>query len=353
VTPSVIGTIIVILNAALFYAVPVLSRRDIFFSVTVPAGFREQPIARRALLRYRTAVLASSTIALAAASAMVRLSPRLVPLVVIVQPAVATLAWMLAHRAIRPYAATSTAPRVASLTPRDVSYPGGIPAIVGPYIMLGAAALLLYLNWDAIPGRFPTHWNGSGVPDRWTTKSIRSVFGFLPFGIALVAAMQIQAWLVLRRTRQIAATGAMGDAEWRVKRRTAQYSVLSSFLAALLLGYFATRSLAADVSLGWGIWIILGVIVVASIAFTAWYVYVGQGGQRQIPAAALSQGRGDASPDAAWKGGILYFNPDDPAIFVENRMGVGWTMNFGNKWAWAFVIAAIGAPLFIVMLLTR
>lgn len=346
-------TLAVVANAVLFYTMPVLSRRDVFFAVTVPQGFREQPVARRALLRYRTIVLGGSIVALAAASVLARSSPRLAPVAVVVQPIVATLAWILAHRSIQPYATTPTAPRVASLTPRDTSYPGGIIAIIGPYLILGTAALLLYVNWDAIPDRFPTHWNGSGTPDRWTTKSVRSVFGIIPFGLALVAAMQIQTWLLLRRTRQVAATGEMADAEWRFKRRTAQYGVLSSFLAATLVSYFGTRSLAsADGSMGWGLWVLLGTIVALSLGFTAWYMYVGQGGQRRVPADAQGQGRGDASPDAAWKAGILYFNPDDPAIFVEKRMGLGWTMNFGNKWAWLFAIAAIGVP-FLAILLTR
>jgi uncharacterized membrane protein len=26
-------------------------------------------------------------------------------------------------------------------------------------------------------------------------------------------------------------------------------------------------------------------------------------------------------------------------------MGIGWTLNFGNPWAWAFLTAAVGVPL--------
>ena len=37
--------------------------------------------------------------------------------------------------------------------------------------------------------------------------------------------------------------------------------------------------------------------------------------------------------DRYWKGGLFYYNPQDPSIFVEQRFGVGWTVNFGNKTA--------------------
>jgi len=46
---------------------------------------------------------------------------------------------------------------------------------------------------------------------------------------------------------------------------------------------------------------------------------------------------GDYSADSAWKGGVLYFNPDDAALFVERRTGLGYTVNFGNPRSWMFV----------------
>jgi uncharacterized membrane protein len=37
--------------------------------------------------------------------------------------------------------------------------------------------------------------------------------------------------------------------------------------------------------------------------------------------------------DRYWNGGIFYNNPDDPAVFVPKRFGLGWTMNFGHPQA--------------------
>jgi uncharacterized membrane protein len=34
--------------------------------------------------------------------------------------------------------------------------------------------------------------------------------------------------------------------------------------------------------------------------------------------------------DRYWYGGVFYHNPDDPALFVPKRFGLGWTMNFGH-----------------------
>ena len=49
----------------------------------------------------------------------------------------------------------------------------------------------------------------------------------------------------------------------------------------------------------------------------------------------LSTRAGDHTPDVCWKLGIFYFNPADPAVFVLQRFGLGYTFNFGNRWSWA------------------
>ncbi|HEU4689717.1 MAG TPA: DUF5808 domain-containing protein, partial [Vicinamibacterales bacterium] len=59
---------------------------------------------------------------------------------------------------------------------------------------------------------------------------------------------------------------------------------------------------------------------------------------------------GDATPDGAWKvGGLFYFNPHDPAVWVEKRFGLGYTLNMGNARAWLLIgmmlLPAIAAPL--------
>lgn len=46
---------------------------------------------------------------------------------------------------------------------------------------------------------------------------------------------------------------------------------------------------------------------------------------------------------ANWKLGLFYFCPRDPAFLVPKRVGIGWTVNFGNPWSLLFVAAVVGA----------
>ena len=48
-------------------------------------------------------------------------------------------------------------------------------------------------------------------------------------------------------------------------------------------------------------------------------------------------GGADATPDECWRLGTFYYNPSDPALMVEKRDGPGFTLNFGNRLAWALV----------------
>ena len=44
----------------------------------------------------------------------------------------------------------------------------------------------------------------------------------------------------------------------------------------------------------------------------------------------------DGTPDECWKLGQIY-NPNDPALMVEKRFGVGYTINFGNRASWLLI----------------
>src|SRR5215469_14987456 len=58
-------------------------------------------------------------------------------------------------------------------------------------------------------------------------------------------------------------------------------------------------------------------------------------------------GRTQQPPEDGWKG-IFYYKPDDPALFVPKRYGIGYTLNFGNSWSWvvlALILAMVALPI--------
>jgi uncharacterized membrane protein len=54
-------------------------------------------------------------------------------------------------------------------------------------------------------------------------------------------------------------------------------------------------------------------------------------------------GRGaEVTPDACWYLGQIYYNPQGPAVFVRKRLGLGYTVNFGNRFSWVLLGAVMG-----------
>ncbi|MEJ2665034.1 MAG: DUF5808 domain-containing protein, partial [Spirochaetia bacterium] len=41
--------------------------------------------------------------------------------------------------------------------------------------------------------------------------------------------------------------------------------------------------------------------------------------------------------DRYWKLGSFYYNPEDPALFVEKRFGIGYTSNFARPFTWVLM----------------
>jgi len=60
-------------------------------------------------------------------------------------------------------------------------------------------------------------------------------------------------------------------------------------------------------------------------------------------------------PEEGWSG-PFYANPDDPALFVPKRYGIGYTLNFGNPLCWivvALILAILSVPLILTAMHIR
>jgi len=334
--------LVVTVNAILFHAMPRFSRPDILFAVTVPEAFAAG--AGRALVaRYRAIVWSGAAAALAISLLLPAPRPGsgrgglLIMGVVAGNMMVALAAWLFAHRKARAHAVPPSDVRVASLVPRDTSLPGGALFAGGPFAILLATALLVYTYRRDVP-------DGAGSNDS---------LGFLALGGVYVAMMLTMAVSLARRTRQIAVDGPAAAAEQRFRRVNVLVLVLTGYAAAILLSATTVGSIPAfgDTVSG-SVGFVLLPLMLFNFGVTFWMFRVGQGGQRAVAPAARQEVHGDATPDHAWKvGGLVYFNPHDSAMWVENRVGFGYTLNMGNPRAWLLIIGMILGPMIASRLL--
>ena len=332
--------LMVTVNAILFHAMPRFSRPDILFAVTVAEAFAAGA-GRTLVARYRAIVWSGAAAALAIGLLLPAFLPGseegawLVMGPVAGNMIVALAAWLWANRKARAHAVPPSDVRVASLVPRDTSLPGGALFAAGPFAILLAAAVLLYTYRHDMP-------DGPGT-----------IASFLGLGGVYVAMMLIMAVSMARRTRQIAVDGPAAAAEQRFRSVNVLSLVLVGYGIAIQLSVMTIESIPAfgDTVRG-SVGFVLLPLMLINFGIAFWMFRVGQGGQRAVAPAARQEVHGDATPDHAWKvGGLVYFNPHDPAVWVENRIGPGYGLNMGNPRAWLLIAGMMLVPMIASRLL--
>ena len=46
---------------------------------------------------------------------------------------------------------------------------------------------------------------------------------------------------------------------------------------------------------------------------------------------------------------MFYFNPDDASLFLPERFGVGWTLNWARPAVWAIVVGGLAITVAFVV----
>ncbi len=197
---------------------------------------------------------------------------------------------------------------------------------IPPFLALAATALYLHANWNQIPQQFPVHWGADGQPNRWSSRDWLGVYGPLLMGIGMNLFFLGFGWFLSRQAR-----------------KTAMRYVTIRMLEFLLYPVTFTFVMVALLPLvSMPLWLI-PLVMTVSVAGVLYWSY------RRITAPAATDAVPEPQSDSYWKAGVFYYNPNDPAIFVSKRVGVGYTMNFANKWSWVALgvtFVAIAASLY-------
>lgn len=304
------------------FLLPHISPQRIFFAITVPPDFPQRPEGRAILKRYRTGivlVLLLSITGLVLSSGSGGLAPALGASV----PLMAGLAVYLAARAqTKRFAAPSQPVHQVSLDSSHDPLPGwfwigllalGLPAAAGAY---------LNAHWSEIPQRFPVHWSASGQPNRWVEKSAHGVYGPLWAGAGLAVILLL-----------LAAATFYGARRAEMRTVTVKIVIAAVFFTSFIFAGIGLLPLGRI-----SVWLFVVPALVFPLVVIVW------------TAAFVSKPGVDAenTPDSCWRLGSIYYNPADPALFVQKRIGIGYTFNFANRISWAILAALIAGILGVV-----
>ncbi len=349
------------LLAVLYHLMPRLTRPDLYFAVTVPPDFRDTQEGRGILRRYRIQVWIHTLIGLGLvfASLWIKHFPAL--LVGFFWQAIGSfIALYGARKQVMPHAVTPKTIREAGLEPRQARLPGGWMVQLGPFAMLAAAGLWLHSHWEQIPGRFPVHWGFDGKPNRWAYRSFSSVYGTLLLGTAVCIGLVLLAYAILQGSRRIQVGGTAGEREAHFQHTVLSVLLGAEYFLALVLSWTGLLPLARYGQRPAG----LPIILLLTLVFVGAVVYIlshtGQGGTRlaSVPDSSIDKPAkahpvGDLTLDKYWKAGVFYINRDDPALVVEKRFGIGYTLNFGHPLSWLIMALLVLVPLGLVLVMAH
>ena len=172
-------------------------------------------------------------------------------------------------------------------------------------------------------------------PDSFAAKTVLTVFAPLAVLLGVALFMAAIATLAARMPERRYADGDPAGAE---RRRVAVQASVQSGLGLHHPARHAGRGGPPGRHLvrrrrrrpgcggiGFVLLVAAGVLILLLRFARAGSASAGSGAAAVGAAAAQSP-----DDDSYWKAGLFYVNPDDPAIMVPKRLGIGWTINFGR-----------------------
>jgi uncharacterized membrane protein len=307
-------------------------RHGVYFGVTTGAGFAVSDTGRRLARRYRLWVWGGTLISLALLLALLDMQ-RFAGLTVFVQIFAMALGWVQNWREAKAYAIAPDTRRVAALGPVSPLPAWVIAGVVLSFAALACVAITLALNYDRLPEKFPTHYGPSGRADAFGTKSASVVFAPSLIGTLVLLLIYANLYGVAFRMRRGGSPDTFESRKTRQRLAIQMFGILGILIGGMM-AFISAAPLFGSNGLPGGPWVMLafvgGILITAFGSIWRW--------------SEVSGGAGDDTPDDRWKGGMFYYNPNDPAWVVERRDSAGYTVNFARPLGWV-VLAAIAGVL--------
>lgn len=330
---------------------PFLMRRGEVFAVTVPDTAAHDPYLRRLKRRYAL-LMATLTAVLTAVGAFgaftgdagLALAVLCVGMLLL---CIGSYGLMLYFRSkVRSYkkeqgwqasARESVAVVGDAPVPRAVSLKWNLLYLPVIAVTLAIGAV----GYAQMPDLIPQHMNFQGEVTEYMEKTPFTILVPALIVAFVAACMAFAHWTILRSKRpsnpSAPATSALA---YGMFARAQSILLVAGGLALSVLGPAMELSFIGVTGLEQaGVFVVALalVIVVGSIVVSLVY---GQGGSRVFSRMAASE-RLLADDDEHWKLGVFYYNPDDASLFLPERFGIGWTMNWARPAVWAIMLAGL------------
>ncbi|PTM58994.1 DUF1648 domain-containing protein [Desmospora activa] len=213
---------------------------------------------------------------------------------------------------------------------------------IPPFLIAITTTILLIVNYPSLPDQLPQQYDFQGNITNTVAKSYGSVLGLSITQISITVLLLLMNVMIGRTKQQIDADRPKQSLEQNIifRRSWSAFTIGSCYSLVLL---FTLMNVAMFIHIPPFVLMIATLIqVVIMVAWAALLSFkVGQGGDRLQATSSEKSGAVNRDDDQYWKLGQVYCNPHDPAIFVEKRFGIGWTINVARPGSWLMLIGLL------------
>eukprot|EP00183_Erythrolobus_madagascarensis_P003363 CAMPEP_0185851542 /NCGR_PEP_ID=MMETSP1354-20130828/10286_1 /TAXON_ID=708628 /ORGANISM="Erythrolobus madagascarensis, Strain CCMP3276" /LENGTH=368 /DNA_ID=CAMNT_0028552551 /DNA_START=95 /DNA_END=1201 /DNA_ORIENTATION=+ len=225
--------------------------------------------------------------------------------------------------------------------------------VVHAAVILSCVGVFVWLA-PRLPARVPLHWDMSGQADRHGNP--RDLWVFFKVIIMNTALLMLVLWAIAKERWVISDDQSSENNTRAQELQLARRQVLARMMERTIVGVDVglcvlwiglAVSVSQVVELPVGAVVLVGSLLVLSLSYIP--VLVGLPEVRRIQS-ELTPILGDSAAgtdSSGWKwGGMVYYAPNDPAIVVPKRVGIGQTLNMARPASW---LIFAGLPVLIVL----
>src|SRR5699024_4461545 len=187
-----------------------------------------------------------------------------------------------------------------------------------------------FILYDDIPKDIPTHTSING--DVTFSNKSPSILLMLPFIQLFLLLIMIGTHYVIKVAKQtinVANPIHSRNQNRTFRRYWSMFSILTSIGFVSLLSYMQLAMIHQTLFVYQNI-VILVLIILLILSLIILTIRTGQGGSRIGATESNPSNIIEVDEDEHWIFGQIYFNRNDPTVFVEKRFGIGWTVNFAR-----------------------
>jgi len=216
-------------------------------------------------------------------------------------------------------------------------------------LVVPCAVFAWMLSW--LDGRLPMHFDAAGNVDRYgSPNELWFMAALLVFDLALLWGIT---WGLSRERWALPESQTERYAELQLARRRTMTRMLEWIMAivnaTIAFVWLGIPLLSLPMFSDWvGALSIAAVVLstLGTLAPLAYYVPRLTELKDQIRAIAGTEVLGTRHAGWRW-GGLVYYAPEDPALFIPKRVGIGQTLNFARPAAWVLLGFAVVVPILI------